>query len=98
MRLIDADAIDFSAIKDPFDQTRAKIIIMGQPTIKQQNGIVNFSHRLIIAKKFEEWCDECGADKVALSMVNFLRLHNLLIVDECNQYAEQHKDILNKGG
>ena len=98
MRLIDADAIDFSAIKDPFDQARAKIIIMGQPTVKQQNGIVNFSHRLIIAKKFEEWCDECGADKVALSMVNFLRLHNLLIVDECNQYAEQHKDILNKGG
>ena len=76
----------------------AKIIIMGQPTVKPQNGIVNFSHRLIIAKKFEEWCDECGADKVALSMVNFLRLHNLLIVDECNQYAEQHKDILNKGG
>ena len=98
MRLIDAHAIDFSAIKDPFDQARAKIIIMGQPTVKPQNGIVNFSHRLIIAKKFEEWCDECGADKVALSMVNFLRLHNLLIVDECNKYAEQNKDILNNGG
>ena len=98
MRLIDADAIDFSKIKDPFDQERAKIIIMGQPTVKPQNGIVNFSNRLIIAKKFEEWCDECGADKVALSMVSFLRLHNLLIVDECNQYAEQHKDILNNGG
>ena len=98
MRLIDADAIDFSAIKDPFDQTRAKIIIMGQPTVKQQNGIVNFSHRLIIAKKFEEWCDECGVDKAALSMVNFLRLHNLLIVDECNKYAEQNKEILNNGG
>ena len=98
MRLIDADAIVFSAIKDPFDQARAKIIIMGQPTVKPQNGIVNFSHRLIIAKKFEEWCDECGADKVALSMVNFLRLHNLLIVDECNQYAEQNKDILNNCG
>ena len=98
MRLIDADAIDFSAIKDPFDQTRAKIIIIGQPTIKQQDGIVNFSHRLIIAKKFEEWCDECGAAKDALSMVGFLRLHNLLIVDECNKYAEQNKDILNNGG
>ena len=98
MRLIDADAIDFSAIKDPFDQTRAKIIIMGQPTVKPQNGIVNFSNRLIIAKKFEEWCDECGVDKDALSMVCFLRLHNLLIVDECNRYAEQNKDILNKGG
>ena len=98
MRLIDADAIDFSAIKDPFDQTRAKIIIMGQPTVKQQDGAVIFSHRLIIAKKFEEWCDECGLDKVALSMVNFLRIHNLLIVDQCNQYAEQHKDILNNGG
>ena len=98
MRLIDADAIDFSASKDPVDQTRAKIIIMGQPTVKPQNGIVNFSNRLIIAKKFEEWCDERGVAKVALSMVGFLRLHNLLIVDECNQYAEQHKDILNNGG
>ena len=98
MRLIDADTIDFSAIKDPFDQTRAKIIIIGQPTIKPQDGIVNFSNRLIIAKKFEEWCDECGAAKDALSMVGFLRLHNLLIVDECNKYAEQNKEILNNGG
>ena len=98
MRLIDADAIDFSAIKDPFDQARAKIIIIGQPTVKPQNGIVNFSHRLIIAKKFEEWCDECGLDKVALSMVNFLRVHNLLMVDQCNQYAEQNKDILINDG
>ena len=54
MRLIDADAIDFSSIKDPFDQTRAKIIIIGQPTIKQQDGIVNFSHRLIISKKLSQ--------------------------------------------
>ena len=98
MRLIDADAIDFSAIKDPFDQARAKIIIMGQPTVKPQNGIVNFSNRLIIAKKFEELCDECGAAKDALSMVGFLGLHNLLIVDECNKYAEQNKEILNNGG
>jgi hypothetical protein len=59
MRLIDADAIDFSEIKDHFDRARAKIIIMGQPTIKPQYGVVNFSHRLIIATKFEEWCDEC---------------------------------------
>ena len=98
MRLIDADAIDFSKIKDPFDQARAKIIIIGQPTVKPYNGIVNFSNRLIIAKKFEEWCDECGAAKDALSMVGFLRLHNLLIVDECNKYAEQNKEILNNGG
>ena len=96
MRLIDTDAIDFSEIKDDFDRARAKIIIMGQPTIKPQDGVVNFSHRLIIAKKFEEWCDECGADKVPLSMVGFLRLHNLLIVDECNEYAHQNKDILQK--
>ena len=96
MRLIDADAIDFSEIKDDFDRARAKIIIMGQPTIKPQDGIVNFSHRLIIAKKFEEWCDECRASKVPLSMVSFLRLHNLLIVDECNEYAQQNKDILKK--
>ena len=98
MRLIDADAIDFSEIKDDFDRARAKIIIMGQPTIKPQDGVVNFSHRLIIAKKFEEWCDECGAAKVPLSMVGFLRLQNLLIVDECNEYAKEHKDVLKKGG
>ena len=98
MRLIDANAIDFSAIKDPFDQARAKIIIMGQPTVKPQEGAVVFPHRLIIAKKFEEWCDECGVDKDSLSMLCFLRLHNLLIVDECNQYAEQNKDILNNCG
>ena len=96
MRLIDADAIDFSEIKDDFDRARAKIIIMGQPTIKPQDGIVNFSHRLIIAKKFEEWCDESGTAKVPMSMVGFLRLHNLLIVDECNEYAQQNKDILKK--
>lgn len=96
MRLIDADAINFSEIKDDFDREMAKIIIMGQPTIKPQDGIVNFSNRLIIAKKFEEWCDECGVAKVPMSMVGFLRLHNLLIVDECNEYAEQNKDILQK--
>ena len=96
MRLIDADAIDFSEIKDDFDRARAKIIIMGQPTIKPQDGIVNFSHRLIIAKKFEEWCDESGVAKAPVSMVGFLRLHNLLIVDECNDYAQQNKDILKK--
>ena len=96
MRLIDADAIDFSEIKNDFDRARAKIIIMGQPTIKPNDGIVNFPHRLIIAEKFEEWCDQCGADKVPLSMVGFLRLHNLLIVDECNEYAKQNKDILKK--
>lgn len=96
MRLIDADAIDFSELKNDFDLARAKIIIMGQPTIKPQDGIVNFSHRLIIAKKFEEWCDECGVAKVPLSMVGFLRLNNLLIVDECNEYAQKNKDILQK--
>lgn len=96
MRLIDADKIDFSEIKNDFDRARAKIIIMGQPTIKPQNGVVNFSHRLIILKKFEEWCDECGVAKAPLSMVGFLRLNNLLIVNECNKYAQQNKDILQK--
>ena len=98
MRLIDADAIDFSEIENDFDRERAKNIIICQQIIKPQDGLVNFSNRLIIAKKFEEWCDECGAAKDALSMVGFLRLHNLLIVDECNKYAEQNKEILNNGG
>ena len=96
MRLIDADAIDFSEIENDFDREMAKIIIIGQQIIKPQDGLVNFSNRLIIAKKFEEWCDECGAAKVPMSMVSFLRLHNLLIVDERNQYAQQNKDILQK--
>ena len=33
MRLIDADAICFDELKNDFDRARAKIIIMGQPTI-----------------------------------------------------------------
>ena len=88
--------LTFQKLKTRSIKQWQKIIIMGQPTIKPQDGIVNFSHRLIIAKKFEEWCDECGAAKVPLSMVGFLRLHNLLIVDECNEYAQQNKDILKK--
>ena len=96
MRLIDADAIDFSEIENDFDRERAKNIIICQQIIKPQDGLVNFSNRLIIAKKFEEWCDECGAAKVPMSMVSFLRFHNHLIVDECNQYAQQNKDILQK--
>lgn len=33
MRLIDADAICFDALKNDFDRARAKIILMRQPTI-----------------------------------------------------------------
>ena len=31
-RYIDADAIDFSPLKNDFDRARAKVVIMGQPT------------------------------------------------------------------
>jgi hypothetical protein len=31
-RYIDAEAVDFSPLKDDFDRVRAKVIIMGQPT------------------------------------------------------------------
>lgn len=31
-RYIDADAVDFSPLKNEFDRARAKVIIMGQPT------------------------------------------------------------------
>lgn len=31
-RYIDADAVDFSPLKNDFDRARAKVIIMGQPT------------------------------------------------------------------
>lgn len=33
MRPIDADALDFSPLKDVFDRARAKIIVMGAHTI-----------------------------------------------------------------
>ena len=33
MRLIDADALDFSLIENEFDRARAKIIVMGAPTV-----------------------------------------------------------------
>jgi hypothetical protein len=33
MRLIDAEKIDFSAIKDPFDRARAELIIKGCPSV-----------------------------------------------------------------
>ena len=33
MRLIDADSICFDELKNDFDRARAKVIIMGQPTI-----------------------------------------------------------------
>lgn len=31
-RYIDADAVDFSPLKNEFDRARAKVVIMGQPT------------------------------------------------------------------
>lgn len=31
-RYIDADAVDFSPLKNDFDRARAKVVIMGQPT------------------------------------------------------------------
>jgi hypothetical protein len=31
-RYIDAEAVDFSPLKDDFERARAKVIIMGQPT------------------------------------------------------------------
>ena len=35
MRLIDADKISFDELENDFDRARAKIIVMGQPTIEQ---------------------------------------------------------------
>ncbi|MBO5715232.1 MAG: hypothetical protein J6S23_02420 [Clostridia bacterium] len=89
MRLIDADAIDFSEIKDDFDRARAKIIIMGYPTINQ--GCFWFSNRLVLAKCFEEWAKENNVLNCAQNVISWLHSMGFIYIDKANEYANQNK-------
>ena len=105
MRLIDADKLNkkkkycFDVEGLPFSKSEWFIKasdLFSSPTVDPSSGIVNFSNRLIIEKKFEEWCKECGAAPTPMAMVSFMRLHNLLIVDEVNRYAKKHRGVLDE--
>lgn len=51
MRLIDADAICFDELKNDFDRARAKIIIMGQPTVLSLETLCEKCLRANLCKK-----------------------------------------------
>ena len=57
---------------------------------------VTFTNRLIIEKKFEEWCDKNSIAKPPMSMVSFMQHNNLIKIGSANEYAKRHKAILKK--
>lgn len=57
---------------------------------------VTFTNRLIIEKKFEEWCDKNSIAKTPMSMVSFMQQNNLIKIGSANEYAKRHKAILKK--
>ena len=59
-RYIDAENIDFSPLKDDFDQARAKVIILGQPTA----DVEEVQHG-----KWEHECLECSVCKRNISEI-----------------------------
>lgn len=79
MRLIDADAIDFSEIKNDFDRARAKIILMGQPTLNANRRRLNFYEKVNIINLFQEWCKEKGEDETPASLLEYLNDIGMLI-------------------
>ena len=79
MRLIDADAIDFSEIKNDFDRARAKIVIMGQPTLNANRRRLNFYENVNIINLFQEWCKEKGKDETPASLLEYLNDIGMLI-------------------
>lgn len=96
MRLIDADVVCFDELKNDFDRARAKIIIMGQPTINQ--GYFGFSNRLVLAKCFEEWAKENNVLNCPQSVISWLHSMGFLYVDNINEFAEENKSILQEKG
>lgn len=78
MRLIDADVIDFSVIKDDFDRARAKIIIMGQPTVNVGYKRLNLYERISIMNCFLDWCQENDKEGIAVDMLDYLNQSGLL--------------------
>ena len=79
MRLIDADAIDFSEIKDEFDRARAKIIVMGQPTLNADRRRLNFYEKLTIINLFQEWCKKNCEDETPAALLDYLNDIGMLI-------------------
>ena len=47
MRLIDADSVDFSKIKDPFDKARAEVIIACQKSVDTKMWFSSLKIRLV---------------------------------------------------
>ena len=79
MRLIDADAIDFSEIKDDFDRARAKIIIMGQPTLNADRRTLNHYEKAHIMNLFHKWCEENSKTHTLVSLLEYLNDIGMLI-------------------
>jgi hypothetical protein len=69
-RYIDADKIDFSQLKDDFDRARAKIIIMGQPTV----DVVEVKHGEWIKYPSDAYmkCSVCGMEYAKEKMPNIV--------------------------
>jgi hypothetical protein len=57
-RYIDAEAVDFSPLKDDFDRARAKVIIMGQPTADVVKVVMCKDCRMFVENKeaFVAYC------------------------------------------
>ena len=105
MRLIDADRLNkkkkycFDVEGLPFPKSEWFIKasdLFSAPTVDPASGIVSFTNRLVIEKCFEKWCEECGASPTPMTMVSFLRLNNMLYVENANKYAKKNNSILQK--
>ena len=79
MRLIDADVIDFSELKNDFDRARAQIIIQGCPTASAGYRRLNFYDKLSIINGFHEWCEENIEEKTPASMLEYLNYRGMLV-------------------
>lgn len=79
MRLIDADAIDFSEIKDPFEKARFEIIIKLCPTASAGYRRLNFYEKLSIINGFHEWCEAKIEEKTPAAMLEYLNYQGMLV-------------------
>ena len=79
MRLIDADAIDFSELKNDFDRARAQIIIQGCTTASAGYRRLNFYEKLSIINGFHEWCEENIEEKTPAAMLEYLNYRGMLV-------------------
>ena len=75
-RYIDAEKIDFSPLKDDFDRSRAKVIIMGQPTadvaeVKHGEWLYRHEHATYSCHSIRIVCNECNHYFARLDGENF---------------------------